>query len=75
VSSNLHAHLGDNRKAPEAEYVYKLYMAHGVTTIRGVELAPQPFALKEKERSGANAIVAPRLQLSAPRRGMERRRR
>ena len=58
---NLHAHLGDNRKAPEAEYVYKLYMAHGVTTIRGVELAPQAFTLKEKERSAANAIVAPRI--------------
>jgi imidazolonepropionase-like amidohydrolase len=58
---NLHAHLGDNVKAPEAEYVYKLYMAHGVTTIRGVELAPQPFAAKEKERSAANAIVAPRI--------------
>ena len=58
---NLHAHLGDNSKAAEAEYVYKLYMAHGVTTIRGVELAPQPFAQKEKARSAANAIVAPRI--------------
>jgi imidazolonepropionase-like amidohydrolase len=58
---NLHAHLGDNSKAREAEYVYKLYMAHGVTTIRGVELAPQAFALREKERSAANAIVAPRI--------------
>ena len=27
---NLHAHLGDNNKAREAEYVYKLYLAHGV---------------------------------------------
>ena len=58
---NLHAHLGDNTKAREAEYVYKLYMAHGVTTIRGVELAAQPFALKEKERSAKNQIVAPRI--------------
>src|SRR5687768_14137987 len=58
---NLHAHLGDNQKAPAAEYVYKLYMAHGVTTIRGVELAPQAFTLKEKQRSAANAIVAPRI--------------
>jgi imidazolonepropionase-like amidohydrolase len=58
---NLHIHLGDNKKAPQAEYVYKLYMAHGVTTARGVELAPQPFALKEKARSAANAIVAPRI--------------
>ena len=58
---NLHIHLGDPQKAAEAEYVYKLYMAHGVTTARGVELAAQPFALKEKERSAANTIVAPRI--------------
>ena len=58
---NLHAHLGDTQKAPEAEYVYKLYLAHGVTTIRGVQLAAQPFALKEKTRSAANEIVAPRI--------------
>jgi imidazolonepropionase-like amidohydrolase len=58
---NLHAHLGDNNKAPEAEYVYKLYLAHGVTTIRGVELAAQAFAVREKARSEANAIVAPRI--------------
>ncbi len=58
---NLHMHLGDANKAPEAEYTYKLWMAHGITAGRGVELAPQPFALREKERSAANAIVAPRL--------------
>ncbi len=58
---NLHVHLGDENKAPQNEYVYKLYMAHGVTTIRGVELTAQPFALKEKERSATNAIVAPRI--------------
>src|SRR5688500_5117108 len=58
---NLHAHLGDPQKAPQNEYVYKLYMAHGVTTLRGVELTAQPMALKEKERSAANQIVAPRI--------------
>jgi len=58
---NLHAHLGDEKKAPQNEYVYKLYLAHGVTTIRGVELTAQPMALNEKERSAANTIVAPRL--------------
>ena len=58
---NLHMHLGDASKAPEAEYTYKLWMAHGITAGRGVELAPQAFALREKERSAANAIVAPRL--------------
>jgi len=58
---NLHAHLGDAKKAPQAEYTYKLYMAHGVTTMRGVELAEHSFALKEKARSAANTIVAPRI--------------
>jgi hypothetical protein len=58
---NLHAHLGDPQKAPQNEYVYKLYMAHGVTTLRGVELTAQPMALQEKERSAANQIVAPRI--------------
>ncbi len=58
---NLHAHLGDDVKSRENEYTYKLYLAHGVTTIRGVELTAQPMALKEKERSAANQIVAPRI--------------
>ena len=58
---NLHMHVGESPKAPEAEYAYKLWMAHGVTSGRGVELGPQAFALREKERSAANAIVAPRI--------------
>src|SRR5688500_13574240 len=58
---NVHAHLGDEKKAPQNEYVYKLYMAHGVTTLRGVELTAQPMALREKERSAKNEIVAPRI--------------
>jgi imidazolonepropionase-like amidohydrolase len=58
---NLHMHLGDPRKAPEAEYVYKLWMAHGVTAGRGVELAAQTMALRDKQRSAANTVVAPRI--------------
>ena len=58
---NLHMHIGNGPKAPEAEYTYKLWMAHGVTAGRGVELAPQPFALEAKMRSAKNEIVAPRI--------------
>ena len=29
---DMHAHLGSLQKAPEAEYCYKLWMAHGITT-------------------------------------------
>jgi imidazolonepropionase-like amidohydrolase len=57
---NLHMHAGGPPKSPEAEYAYKLWMAHGVTAGRGVELGPQAFALREKERSARNEIVAPR---------------
>ena len=71
---NLHAHLGDNRKAPDAEYVYKLYMAHGVTTIRGVELAPQAIRAEGKgtQRRQRHRRAAD-LQLSAPGRRVEGR--
>lgn len=58
---NNHAHVGDVPKAPEAEYAYKLWMAHGITTIRGVSAGPLNWTLNERERSAANAIVAPRI--------------
>ena len=31
---NLHAHVGGAKKSPNAEYAYKVCMAHGITTIR-----------------------------------------
>jgi imidazolonepropionase-like amidohydrolase len=58
---NLHAHVGGAPKSPEAEYTYKLYMAHGVTTIRGVPAGTMSFSLSERERSARNEIVAPRI--------------
>lgn len=58
---NLHMHLGDPQKAPSHEYVYKLWLAHGVTAGRGVELTGYAQAVKEKDRSARNVIVAPRI--------------
>ena len=58
---DMHAHLGSPAKAPECEYVYKLWLAHGVTTVRGVPLTRNDFTLKEKARSEKNEIVAPRI--------------
>lgn len=57
-----HAHTGGRAQGTPAEYVYKLWMAHGVTTIRdpgsgnGVD-----WTLQARERSAANGIVAPRI--------------
>ncbi|MBL8208246.1 MAG: amidohydrolase family protein [Blastocatellia bacterium] len=59
-----HAHIGGAAQGTTAEYVYKLWMAHGVTTIRdpgsgnGID-----WTLKERERSAGNKIVAPRIHV------------
>jgi len=58
---DLHLHTGGMPKTPEAEYVYKLWMAHGITTGRGVEFGPVDFSLSERERSANNEITAPRM--------------
>ena len=31
---DMHGHIGNKQQVDDAEYVYKLWMAHGVTTIR-----------------------------------------
>lgn len=59
---DVHAHTGGMAQGTPAEYVYKLWMGHGVTTIRdpgsgnGVE-----WTVAARERSAANEIVAPRI--------------
>ena len=57
---DLHAHAGP-KKAPQMEYIYKLWLAHGVTSVRGVSLANLEFSLSEKKRSQKNLITAPRI--------------
>lgn len=56
---DVHGHNGDPDKAPQPSYGYKLWLAHGVTTVRGVSFGPG--ALSDAARSRANAITAPRL--------------
>jgi imidazolonepropionase-like amidohydrolase len=58
---DLHVHAGGRPKNPDAEYPYKLWLAHGITTVRGVPLSSNQIAVKEKERSARNEIVAPRI--------------
>ena len=59
---DLHGHIGGEEQGTPAEYVYKLWLAHGVTTIRepgsgnGID-----WTLREKARSAKNEIVAPRI--------------
>ena len=58
---SLHTHAGEAPKNPDAEYPYKLWLAHGITTVRGVGLANHALAAKEQARSARNEIVAPRI--------------
>ncbi len=58
---DMHVHTGGSGKAPQAEYTHKLWMAHGVTTTRGVPHGDFEWALKQKALSERNEIVAPRM--------------
>jgi imidazolonepropionase-like amidohydrolase len=58
---DMHVHAGGAPKNAEAQYAYKLWLAHGVTTVRGVPMAANAFTVKERERSARNEIVAPRI--------------
>jgi len=61
-----HVHYGDPKKAPDAEYVNKLWLASGVTTVRGVPAGPLDWALHERERSARNEITAPHIYVYQP---------
>ncbi|MCG6955938.1 MAG: amidohydrolase family protein [Gemmatimonadetes bacterium] len=63
---DVHAHTGGLAQGTPAEYVYKLWLAHGVTTIRdpgsgnGVD-----WELQAREKSAKNEIVAPHIYVYA----------
>jgi imidazolonepropionase-like amidohydrolase len=57
---DLHVHQGTTQKAPESEYYNKLWLGHGITTVRGVPFASFEYGVREKERSAKNQITAPR---------------
>ncbi|MBS1680321.1 MAG: amidohydrolase family protein [Bacteroidetes bacterium] len=59
---DMHGHIGGSQ-APIAEYVFKLWMAHGITTVRdpgsgnGLD-----WTLDQKAKSEQNLITAPRIK-------------
>jgi len=55
---DMHGHIGGSAQGASPEYVFKLWMAHGITTVR------QPSGInvkKLKRQSADNTIVAPRI--------------
>jgi hypothetical protein len=58
---DMHGHIGGSQ-APIAEYVFKLWMGHGVTTIRDPSAGNGlQWVLDHKKKSAANEITAPRI--------------
>jgi imidazolonepropionase-like amidohydrolase len=57
---DLHVHQGTLKKAPDSEYYNKLWLGHGITTVRGVPFASFDYSTKERARSAKNEITAPR---------------
>src|SRR5688572_19461952 len=60
---DMHGHVGGTDQGTPAEYVFKLWMGHGITTVRdpgsgnGID-----WVLEHKARSARNEITAPRLE-------------
>ena len=60
---DMHGHIGGKEQGTPAEYVFKLWMGHGITTVRdpgsgnGID-----WVLDEKAKSNRNEITAPRIE-------------
>jgi cytosine/adenosine deaminase-related metal-dependent hydrolase len=58
---DMHEHIGSTKGIP-AEYVYKLWLGHGITTIREVGTRNGlKWLIDQKKKSSANEITAPRI--------------
>ncbi len=59
---DMHGHIGGRGQGADAEYVFKLWMGHGITTIRDPAAGNGlDWTLDQKRRSEKNQITAPRI--------------
>lgn len=59
---DMHGHIGGEAQGTPAEYVFKLWMGHGITTIRDPSAGNGlDWVLEHKEKSAKNEITAPRI--------------
>ena len=60
---DMHGHIGGKSQGADAEYVFKLWMGHGITTIRDPSCGNGlDWVLEHREKSDRNEIVAPRIK-------------
>lgn len=58
---DMHGHIGGNAQGASPEYVFRLWMAHGITTVREPSGRGVDFTLDLKQKSAKNEIIAPRI--------------
>lgn len=60
---DMHGHIGGGWQGTPAEYVFKLWMGHGITTIRDPSAGNGlDWTLEHREKSVKNEITAPRIK-------------
>lgn len=60
---DMHGHIGGKAQGADAEYVFKLWMAHGITTIREPACGNGlDWVLDHRQKSLQNTITAPRIK-------------
>ena len=58
---DMHGHIGGESQGADWDYVFKLWLAHGVTTVREPSGRGLDFTLDLKKRAEKNEIIAPRI--------------
>ncbi|MBT8281694.1 MAG: amidohydrolase family protein [Muriicola sp.] len=58
---DMHGHIGGNSQGADPDYVFKLWMGHGITSVREPSGRGIDFAMDLKRKSAKNEIVAPRI--------------
>jgi len=58
---DMHGHIGGVSQGADPEYVFRLWMGHGVTTVREPSGRGVDFTMDLKQKSANNEIVAPRI--------------
>jgi imidazolonepropionase-like amidohydrolase len=58
---DMHGHIGGVAQGADWEYVFRLWLAHGVTTVREPSGRGIDYAVNLKKQSAKNEIIAPRI--------------
>ena len=58
---DMHGHIGGTSQGADWDYVFRLWLAHGVTTVREPSGRGLDYTLNLKRKAEKNEIIAPRI--------------